>query len=244
MTNYFTIKGFNQSAFAELMNSDGRLKVEMPDGATGLTDNQLRATAVPVSQVSGANWSVYVSGAGVSVGATLLNGDGNSLDPRDRNWTIAETVAVAGSLDTVKAVGIARQTNSTAVSDGDNQRIATDDLGRQLTRPIQVRDLITTAYAVLTTGTETTLASAVVGSYLDLVYIMGANNSDVAVTVDLRAATAGNVVMTFQVPANGTTGIACPVPLPQGDTGNNWTADMGDITGTSVFLTALFSREI
>ena len=82
------------------------------------------------------------------------------------------------------------------------------------------------------------------GSYLDLIYVMGANNSDAAVTVDIRAVTAGNVMMTLQIPANGTAGIACPVPLPQDETGNNWTADMADITGTSVYLTALFSREI
>ena len=336
--DYFTIKGFNQSAYSELTNADGRLKVSVETGGTGLTDSELRAShldvqqvsgsidsvyvvgafgstvadsvfnadnrlrvsvetggsgltdaelrasAVPISQVSGArwsteatqgtspwvvsatdldirdlvnatdsvsvyqvsgaNWSVYATGFGASIGATILNGEGASLDPRDRNWTITETVAVSGALDTVKASGIARTTNPTAVSDGDNQRISTDDLGRQLVRPIQVRDLTLTAYATLTNGTETTLKAAVAGSYLDLIYVMGANNSDVAVTVDIRAVTAGNVVMSIQIPANGTAGIACPVPLPQDETGNNWTADMADITGTTVYLTALFSREI
>ncbi len=250
--DFFTVKGFSQSAYSELMNADGRLRVSVETGGSGLTDAELRASSVPVAQASGAKWSteativgtVAVSGITNSVAATLLNGDGNSLDPRDRNWTITETVAVSGSLDTAKASGIARQTNPTPVSDGDNQRIALDDLGRQLVRPVQVRDLITTAYTSLINGTETTLVAAVAGSYLDLVYIMGANNSDAAVTVDIRAVTAGNVVMTLQIPANGTAGIACPVPLPQGDTGNNWTADIGDITGTTVYLTALFSKEI
>ena len=242
--DYFTIRGFTQSAYSELTNADGRLRVSVETGGSGLTDNELRATAVPVSQVSGANWSVYATGFGASVGATILNGEGASLDPRDRNWTITETVAVSGALDTVKASGIARTTNPTAVSDGDNQRFSVDDLGRQLVRPVQVRDLTLTAYATLTTGTETTLKAAVAGSYLDLIYVMGANNSDAAVTVDIRAVTAGNVMMTLQIPANGTAGIACPVPLPQDETGNNWTADMADITGTSVYLTALFSREI
>lgn len=282
--DYFQIRGFNQSSFAEILNSDGRVKVELPAGSLGLTDNELRASAVPVSQVSGArwsteatqgtspwvisatdldirdlinasdsisayqvsgaNWSVYATGFGASVGASLLNGDGNAYDARDRNWTITETVVVSGALDTIKASGIARQTNPTAVSDGDNQRISTDDLGRILTRPMQVRDLTLTAYASLTNGTETTLKAAIAGSYLDLIYIMGANNSDAAVTVDIRAITAGNVMMTLQVPANGTAGIACPVPLPQDETGNNWTVDLPDITGTTVFLTALFSREI
>lgn len=347
--DFYTIKGFSQSAYAELMNADGRLRVSMETGSTGLTDTELRAlsvpisqvsgsiwstavidifgstaatnvfnadnrikvsvetggsgltdaelraTAVPVSQVSGVRWSteatqgtspwvvsatdldvrdlanvtdsvsVYqvsghkwsteatqagtwniatVTGITNSIGATILSGDGNSLDPRNRNWTITETLVVSGALDTIKASGIARTTNPTAVSDGDNQRIALDDLGRQLTRPVQVRDLTLTAYATLTNGTETTLKAAVAGSYLDLIYIMGANNSDAAVTVDIRAVTAGNVMMSIQIPANGTAGIACPVPLPQDETGNNWTADLPDVTGTTVYLTALFSREI
>ncbi len=289
---------FGSTAASNVFNADNRIKVSVETGGSGLTDAELRASAVPVAQASGANWSVYATGFGASVAATLLNGDGNSLDPRDRNWSITETVpistaqsfevkqvsgfndsvyvtgfgasvgasllngegnsldprdrnwtiteivAVSGSLDTVKSIGIARQTNPTAVSDGDNQRFSTDDLGRQLVRPVQARDLISTAYATLTNGTETTLKAAVAGAYLDLIYVMGANNSDVAVTVDIRAVTGGNIIMTLQVPANGTAGVACPVPLPQDETGNNWTADMGDITGTSVYLSALFSKEI
>jgi hypothetical protein len=121
-----------------------------------------------------------------------------------------------------------------------------DDLGRQTFRPVQVRDLIVTAYVSLTNGTETTLLAASVGSFHDLIYILGANNSDAAVTVDIRPVTAGNVVMSIQIPANGTAGVATPVPYPQSasDTGNNWTADMGDITGTTVYLSALFTREV
>lgn len=75
---------------------------------------------------------------------------------------------------------------------------------------------------------------------------MGSNNSDAAVTVDIRPVTAGNVVMTLGIPAYGTAGVACPVPYPQStsDTGNNWTADMGDITGTTVYVSGLFTKEV
>ena len=374
-SDFFTIKGFSQSAYAELMNADGRLRVSVETGGSGLTDSELRATAVPVSQVSGANWSVavidifgstaassvfnadnrikvsvetggsgltdselratavpvaQVSGASwstavvsvsdifsttsasvvvnpdnrvrvelpdttvtvtgtlTSTGAYLLNGDGTYRDtvPVSGTLTVSSVTAstaasivdsggvqysgsnplpvalISGALTSTVAVGavvsdavddgsapvkrggIARTANPTAVAGGDVVTASHDDLGRTLIRPIQVRDLTLTAYASLTNGTETTLRAAVAGAYLDLVYIMGANNSDVAVTVDIRPVTAGNIVMTLQIPASGTAGIACPVPLPQSDTGNNWTADMGDITGTTVYLTALFSQEI
>lgn len=144
--------------------------------------------------------------------------------------------------------GIARTANPTAVAANDVVKATFDDLGRQLIRPMQIRDLLVTAYATLSNGTETTLVGAVAGSYLDMIYVMGANVSDVATTVFFRANTGGNIVSALQLPANGTAGVAAPVPIPQmgltDGSGNNWTADMGDITGTTVYLTGLFSKEI
>lgn len=199
--DHFTVKGFGASAYADYLNADNRLRVSMETGGGGLTDSELRASAVEVSQVSGALWSTIVG-------------------------------------------GVVRTTNPSAIADGSNVRGSFDDLGRILVRPIQVRDLIQTAYATLTNGTETTLRAAIAGVYLDLIYIVGSNNSSAAVTVNIRPVTAGNIVMSLQIPANGTAGISCPIPLPQSDTGNNWTADMDDITGTTVYLSALFSQEI
>ena len=140
--------------------------------------------------------------------------------------------------------GEARTTNPAAVGDGDAVRQMHDDLGRQVNTPIQVRDLRATAYASLADGTEATLLAASAGEFHDLIYVMGANQSDAAVAVDIRDVTAGSVVMTLEIPANGTVGVALPVPLPQGNQGNNWTVDMPDITGTTVDITALFSKEI
>ena len=81
-------------------------------------------------------------------------------------------------------------------------------------------------------------------TFFDLVYIAGANNSDAAVSVDIRSGTANGVVLTLQIPANGTTGVSLSVPIPQDVAANTWTADMADITGTTVSLSALFSKEV
>lgn len=293
-----------------------------------------------VEQVSGASWSVAVlsmptvavSGITNSVAASLLNGDGATLDPRDRNWTITETVPVSGtfyqatqpvsiasmpstpvtgtfwqatqpvsgtvavssitsstaasivdstgvqysgsnplptylvasSSNSVVVVGpiasdvadighapvktgaLARTANPTAVAAGDVVSSAADDLGRQLMRPVQVRDLTVTAYASFTTGTEATLLAASAGSFHDLIYILASNNSTAAVGIDIRPVTAGNIAMHLEIPANGTVGVAAPVPIPQSgtDTGNNWTVDLPDITGTTVYVSGLFSREV
>lgn len=396
------VQGMATSSFAEIMNPDGRVKVELPSGSSGLTDTELRAASLLVNQLSGAIWSVFVTGFGASVGATILNGEGNSLDPRDRNWALSQSdeitqkqisgavdsvfvqgfsvsvgasilngdgaaidprgrtwnlsqtdeitqkqisgavdsvvvngflasvgatmlngdgasidprarvwnlsqtdeitqKQISGAIDSVfvtgfavtvgatptdpagipfnndnpvpikivsgaltstvavgddlhdavdtggaplKVGGIAMNANPTKVSGGDRTAFRADLIGRQITRPIQVRDLIQTAYASLTNGTETTLLAGVASTFLDLIYIMGANNSDVAVQVDIRSGTGGSVIMTLEIPANGTAGVSLPVPLPQEVIAGAWTADMPDITGTTVYLSALFSKEV
>lgn len=384
-TDFFTIKGFTQSAFAEFMNPDGRIKVELPTGATGLTDLELRASSVPVEQVSGSMWSVYVSGStgtigatildssGVqysgsnplpvvitsgaaattavqnldgdgnyrgtfpvegtvavsgitnTVGATILNGDGTYRDSFPVTGTfyqatqpvsiasmpstpvtgtfwqatqpvsgtvlvsditastksalidstgiqysgsnplpttivsgyLTSCVAVGATLHDAADIGAAPQkvggvavttANPTAVAGGDIVNFRGDDLGRQLIRPVQVRDLISTAYVNKVTGstfgTETTLFSGATNTYHDLIYVLASNDSTVAIGVDIRGTLAGNVLMHLEIPANGTVGIATPVPLPAGDVGASWTIDLPDVTGTNVYMSALFSKEI
>lgn len=351
-SDFLTIKGIMGSAFGELVNPDGRLLVELPTGSSGLTDDELRATAVPVSQVSGATWSVSVNDIFRSTVATaLINGDdrlrvsvetggsgltdaelratavpvdqvsgaiwstevtntvtvsATDLDIRDLTATdvvtanlsavdnavldaIAASVAdvdtntdgIEGLLTTIDAdtggiladtaaietavqimddwdgvhgaaVGAdgarimaeARTSNPTAVDSGDNVRVMADDLGRQVMRPVQVRDLIKTAYVSVTGGSETTLRAAVAGSYLDCIMIVGSNNCTAAVSVDIRAVTGGNIVHTLRIPADGTAGWAPHVPWPQDETGNNWTVDGPDETGRTLTFSALFSQEI
>ena len=420
--DYFTIKGFAQSAFAEISNPDGRVKVELPTGGSSLTDTELRAAHLDVQQVSGSIDSVnvlqlagdalakgtelnagflrtilaqdvaysvnVVSGStsgteyldsavdttptgtvamgftgddgadifalrthsgivnsgvlrvvhatdvGVSVSATDLdirdlvnatdsvsayqvsganwsvNVTNADLDIRDlvnatdsisayqvsgANWSVnvtnvdldvrdlvnatdsvsayqvsgsiwstnvTNTVTVTGSLTSAVVVGptpadtaddgsapvqiggIARTANPTAVAANDVVKSTHDDLGRQIMRPLQVRDLTKTAYVSVTSGTETTLLAGVAGAYLDCIMLVGSNNSDAAVSVDVRAVTAGSIIHTLRIPANGTAGWAPVVPWPQDETGNNWTVDGPDETGRTLTFSALFSQEI
>ena len=340
-----------------LYNSDNRLRVSVETGGSGLTDSELRATSVPVSQVSGATWSVEVKntvtvdGSGVtqpvsatdldirdlvntsdsvrvyqlsgaewsvvvnsgtitavtsitnSVAAAIIDSSGVQysssnpvpIDDAGGSLTIDGTVAVSditasvkaalidstgvqysgsnpvpitgnvnvnGSLNSVLATGttlhdaadpgdaplkmggVAVQANPTAVAGGDRVNFRADDLGRQLVRPIQARDLIRTAYISLSNGTETTLFAGVASTFHDLIYVMCANQSDVATFVDFRCGTAGAVVLTVEVPASGTAGVSLNVPMNMPEVAQAWTADMSDITGTTVDITAQFSAEV
>lgn len=162
--------------------------------------------------------------------------------------TIAVGSVVADAVDDgsapVQGGGIARTANPTAVAGGDVVKSTYDDLGRQVTRPLQVRDLIATAYVSVTNGTETTLRSAVAGASLDMVLLTLSNTSDAAVTANIRAVTAGNISLSIVVPPYGTAGYSASVPLPQSEQGNNWTIDLPDITGTTVYASGIFSQEV
>lgn len=156
----------------------------------------------------------------------------------------------AGTADTgsapIKTGGIARTTNPTAETDGDRVSASFDDVGRQVIRQHQVRDLIATAYVALSTGTETTLlAAGGAGVFLDCIMITATNNSTAAVQLDIRSSTAGSIVHTMYLPASsGPIGWAPSTPWPQDNVNNNWTIDIPDITGTTIYVSALFSKEV
>lgn len=142
----------------------------------------------------------------------------------------------------IKPKGFARTTNPSPTPDGGEVRPSFDDLGRQLTRPYQVRDLITTAYASLTTGTKTSLLAGVAGAFFDLAQISCYNNSDAATNVTLTDES--TTIRTIPVPASNVTHVNYQIPLKQSATGVAWYVDLPDITGTTVEVTAEFLREI
>lgn len=187
--------------------------------------------------------AIRVTGT-VTIGS--FNNSSQAIDSSGNVYSQANPMQVnlaAGGLDST-FVFQARTTNPTAVADGADVRPKGDKLGRLLTRNMQVRDLIRTAYVTLSTGTEATLITAAAGTFYDCIWMAFANTSTAAVQIDIRAVTAGNIVHTAYVPANSTVGWAPAVPWPQDATGNNWTVDMGDFTNSNVLITALFSQEI
>lgn len=196
------------------------------------------AVALRVLQAGDAVSSVSIASSVVSLEVKQVSGASSSVVA---SGDVAHDTGDSGN--PVKVGGQARTTNPTAVADSDRINFTGDKLGRQLMRPYQVRELISTAYVSVSNGTETTLKAAVAGSYLDLLYIMGANQSSAAVQVDIRGVTAGNILMTLYIPANSVAGVALPIPFPQDETGNNWTVDLPDVTGTTVNVSALFSNE-
>lgn len=208
--------------------ADGALRVVQAVDSTS-SINVVSSIGLEVKQVSGFTDSVNVVGFTSSVAVV---GDVES--------------DAADSGNPVKTGGIARTANPTAVANGDRVATTYDDIGRQVMRPMQVRDLLTTAYATLNTNTETTLVSGSAGSFLDLIWIKFANTSSGAIAIDLRDSSTGSIVDTYNIPAEATQGISMAVPYPQGNQGNAWTVDFNDadISNTTVYVSGLFSREV
>jgi hypothetical protein len=134
----------------------------------------------------------------------------------------------ADSGNPIKIGGKARQTNPTAVADGDRVDAMFDDVGRQVTILGQVRDLIGDQTTTITSSTsETTIATAVASTFLDIVSLMVANTSATATRIDFRDSTGGSVRFSMYIPAGTTMGTNPTRPIKQTTVNNNWTAQCG-----------------
>lgn len=263
--------GATATTAVQNLNGDGTYRDTFPVSGTVLVSGITNSTGVSLLGSDGLAFGTskpipvtMVTGVSASVNASIIDStgigySGSNPIPVYNVAGAASSVVAVGPIASdvadvghapIKIGGIARTANPTAVAGGDMVSATFDDNGRQVMRLVQVRDLIATAYVSLTSGsafgTETTLLAATAGSMFDLIYVMGTNDSDVAAKVDIRGVTAGNILMSLMIPASGTAGIATPVPLPQttSDTGNAWTVDAADITGTNLTISAQFTREV
>lgn len=181
-------------------------------------------TAIVGQPTSGGEARVQTDSAGnLKIVGTQEHGDADSQMP-------------------VKIGGQARTTNPTAVDDGDRVNLISDDVGRQVMAPYQVRDLVNTAYVSLTGGTKTSLIAGVTSVFLDLIQISMSNNSGAATTLTLTDES--TTIQSFVLPANDTRQFDFPVPIRQSATGVAWYVDLPDISGTTVTVQAQFIRNV
>jgi hypothetical protein len=142
----------------------------------------------------------------------------------------------------LKIGGQARTTNPTAVADADRVNAVFDKIGRIVTAPCQVRQLVTSATITLTNTSETTLlAAGGSGVFHDMTMLTITNTSGTAVRVDIRDTTGGSVIISFYVAASGG-GAVVPfsVPLSQTSSNTNWTAQLSaSVTDVRIFMQAV-----
>ncbi len=222
------VSGFVDSV--SVVAQDFTFDMKQVSGATDSVAIKSSDVSFEVKQVSGFNDSVYITGASSTI---MIVGDKAS--------DVADDEA-----NPVMIGGVARTANPAVVAAGDSVSATFDTIGRQVMRPLQVRGLLTTAYATLSSNAETTLLAGAASTYHDLIYIAFANTSSVALNVDLRDATGTGILATFALPANATAGVSLTPPIPQNVAADTWTVkfNASDISNTTVYANALFAKEV
>ena len=203
-----------------------------------------------ISQSLASSASALVDSTGVQYsGSNPLPITGNVNVNGSLNSVLATGVTLHDAADDgdapLKQGGIAMTANPTKVAAGDRVAFRGDTVGRQINRPIQVRDLLKTAYVTEDEIQEVTILAGVASEFHDLVYVLGANESNAAINLDFRQTTGGTVQFSLEVPAESTVGVSMAVPIPQDHADATWTVrnSAADNSNTVYSVTALFSKE-
>ncbi len=141
----------------------------------------------------------------------------------------------------IEGDGITRTTNPSKKVDGQPAVPSFDYLGRQVMTLHQVRGLLVTAYAQVTTGTPTVLLSGDADSFLDLLEISYSTNTTV-VSPNVALRDDGTTVRIVDIPVDDTVQLTFPTPIPQNKKGGDWVIDMDDVTGTTLDVGAIFVK--
>lgn len=204
---------------------------------------------IAVHDSTGSTISSFPSGDIKGLAVAIVDGSGNQITSFGGGTQYAEGATASTYTGTAVMFAEASSDAAKVVSSVDPLPVTlstalSSSIDSVLARPISLRGSLSTAYATLSSNAETTLISASAGNYLDLVWVKFSNTSTGAVTLDLRDVSAGNIVDTYEVPANGVVGISMAVPYPQGNQGNAWTVDYNDsdLSNTTVYVSALFHK--
>ncbi len=228
----------NVAMSVEIASQPFTLDIKQASGFVNSVNIAQQDVALETRQISGSSDSVNVISS-VPLDIRQVSGLSFSVEA---TGNIAHDSVDSGN--PIKIGGIAKTTQFTAVSSADRVNAVFDTAGRQVMRVHQVRDLVRTAYATLSTNSLTTLLTGVSARFHDLVWLKFSNTSSGAVTVDLYDGS--TIVDTYEIPANGVTGISMTTPYPQAALAQTWSVDYNDsdLSNTTVYVSALFSEEI
>lgn len=188
----------------------------LPTGAATAANQSTANTALSAIQTAVETLDNAISGSEMQVDVVTLPGVGGD---------VANDAADSGN--PVKVGGLAKNTNPTAVADGDRVNALYDLQGRQIVVPHAPRDLITSATGSTSSSTQSTMLSAQgAGIYTDLVYLVLSNSDTTeAVVVDIISnsttvwqvaiAAGGGAVMDFST-----------IPLPANAANSAWEIDI------------------
>lgn len=199
-------------------DANSAVNVAQINGTTPLMGNGTTGTGSPRVTIASDNTVLPAVGAGATASAVPANAAYQGLNAA----TSLPSAATAGNL-------------TGAMS---------DKFGRQVNILGTIRDLVGTQTTTISASTsETTIATAVASTFLDLVLLVISNTSSATNTrIDFRDTTAGSVLFSLQ--SNGgqpPIGFATSRPIPQTSVNTNWTAQCATST-TDIRVYAVFEK--
>ena len=181
-----TLSALNTKIPSGLVVTTGRLQVELPAGGTGLTNTEIRATALPVSLASTTITGTVATssaslplptGAATSANQTAANASLSSIDTK-----LTSPLVVSGAA----AVGIAPTFNPVSISGTDagnlKRHLRTDAVGRLEINTIQSLPLPTGAASSANQTTTNASLSSVDGKTPALGQALAAASTPVVLT--------------------------------------------------------------
>lgn len=240
-TYAFTIASGTTGIFRVPTTGAVKIRITALAAVTGTATVTINAVNAAIPGPSSQNINQNLVG-----GATITVNNGTAGSGTQRvviasDQTAYSVIATGSVADDSPASGnpvpiglTARQTNRTAVTDGDVVRQAADDIGRAVMVVGQVRDLMTHQHTqIASSSAETTILSAgAAGVFHDLTQLVLTNQTATAVNCTLKDATAGTTRMIIALAANGGAVIPFHRPLTQAAAANNWTITLSSAAVT------------
>lgn len=177
------------------------------DGAATpiLAGNGTAASSLRVTLASDSTGQVAITGSvTVSDGGGSLTVDNNGTFATQASGSVAHDSADSGNPVKVGAKATSALSGITLVASGDRTDLYAGVDGVLIIRPNADLEDIVRGTAAITDGSSTSvIASSGAGVKTYVTDVIIANSSASNVTVDIRDGTAGSVIATFPVPANG-----------------------------------------
>ncbi len=196
-----------------------------------------------VSQATAGSLNATVAGSLTTVSTVTTLSGTTTLTPGTGAANLGkaeDAVHTSGDVG-VFALGVRADTLAdVSGATGDYTQMTTDLKGRLMVgsapRTLKLNQVTT----ITSSTTETTIATAVASTFLDLYGLIVTNTSATAVNVAIKDATAGTTRMNFAVPAGDTRGFMLPIDaaVKQSGSNANWTATCS-ASVASVIVTAL-----
>lgn len=157
------IDAFGSTAVGSVFNADNRIRVSVETGGSGLTDSELRASSVPVAQVSGVMWSVSVVDVYGTTATNLVNPDNRlKVELPSGASGLTDTELRAAHLDVQQVSGATDSVNVVAtVGLTDTQLRATSVPVEQVSGSTWSTSVLSMPAVVVTSITNTTATNIV-----------------------------------------------------------------------------------